>query len=130
MKGLRKIMVSVSILHLAILFIILLSQNLKLLPGLDYGVLLGANLFFYVIAIISMNVQRKHLNHENPNVFVRSVMGSMMIRMFATILVVLIYVKAVNKKYDGTSIFIGLSFYLIYLAVEVKTIMKLNNNNG
>jgi hypothetical protein len=130
MKGLKKILVSVSILHLLILFFILLSLNLKLLPGLDYGVLLGANLFFYVGGVVSMNVQKKYLNHENPNVFVRSVMGSMMIRMFATILAVLIYVKAVNNNYDGTSIFIGLSFYLIYLAVEVKTIMKLNEKNG
>jgi hypothetical protein len=77
-----------------------------------------------------MAMQQKYLNDKNPNVYVRAVIGSMMIRMFATILVVLIYVKAVDNKYDAISLFTGLSFYLVYLSLEVKTMMKLNQKNA
>jgi hypothetical protein len=50
--------------------------------------------------------------------------------MFATIIAVLIYVKAVNNKYDAVSLFLGLSLYLVYLSFEVKIMMKLNQKNA
>jgi hypothetical protein len=83
-----------------------------------------------MLTLLSIAVQKKHLKNENPNVYIRAVIGSMMIRMFATIVAVLIYVKVVNNKYDSVSLFIGLSFYLVYLTLEVKTMMKLNQKNA
>lgn len=121
---------SISILHVMILILITLAEQFKARLQLDFMVLLGANLFFYILTLVSIAVQKKHLNNENPNVYVRAVIGSMMIRMFATIVAVLIYVKVVNNKYDSVSLFIGLSFYLVYLALEVKTMMKLNQKNA
>ena len=121
---------SISILHIVILLTITIAQQFKNALGLDTGVLLGANLFFYILTLISMAMQKKHLHNKNPNVYVRAVIGSMMIRMFATIIAVLIYVKAVNNKYDAVSLFLGLSLYLVYLSFEVKIMMKLNQKNA
>jgi Ca2+/Na+ antiporter len=121
---------SISILHIVILVAITISQQFKNSLGLDTGVLLGANLFFYILTLISMAMQKKYLHDKNPNVYVRAVIGSMMIRMFATIIAVLIYVKAVNNKYDAVSLFLGLSLYLVYLSFEVKIMMKLNQKNA
>lgn len=121
---------SISILHIVVLAAITIAQHFKNSLGLDTGVLIGANLFFYVLTLISMGMQKKYLNDKNPNVYVRAVIGSMMIRMFATIITVLIYVKAIDNKYDAVSLFLGLSLYLVYLSFEVKIMMKLNQKNA
>lgn len=122
--------VRISILHIIIVLAIFLLIPLKSTLNLDSKLLLVANFFFYILTLISIAVQKKQLNNENPNVYVRAVIGSMMIRMFATIIAVLIYVKLVENKYDAASLFIGLSLYLVYLALEVKTMMKLNQKNA
>ncbi|MEY4702233.1 MAG: hypothetical protein RIR96_130 [Bacteroidota bacterium] len=121
---------NISILGIVILISIAILEQFKSSLTFDHMLLHFSNLFFYILTLVSMAMQQKYLNDKNPNVYVRAVIGSMMIRMFATILVVLIYVKAVDNKYDAISLFTGLSFYLVYLSLEVKTMMKLNQKNA
>ena len=70
------------------------------------------------------------MKNANPNVFVRSVMGSMMIKMFIVVGVVFAYVAFSGGHYNKRGVFISLFFYLIYLAVEVYAVMKLNNQKN
>jgi hypothetical protein len=77
-----------------------------------------------------MNIQLKGMHHTNPNVFVRSIMGSMMIKMFLTVIAVFIYVSSTGNNFNKKGILIALFFYLIYLAVEVMTILKMNKSKN
>ncbi len=107
----------------ALLFI--LSRQL-LEYNIDKDVLLGANLFLLVISLLSFTLQKRGLKHANPHVFVRSVMSGMLLKMLLCMAAVIIYVYASGDAYNKKGIFIALFLYLVYLAAEVFTIMKLN----
>jgi hypothetical protein len=98
--------------------------------NIDERLLHFGNVFFLTLTIISMYVQLKGIHHKNPNVFVRSVMSSMMIKMFLTVIAVFIYVTSAGNNFNKRGILIALFFYLIYLAAEVMTVLKLNKNKN
>lgn len=98
--------------------------------GIDTNVLLVANGIFLLLNIMVFLIQKKALAHPNPNVFIRSVMGGMMLKMIICAIAVLAYVLSIGPDYNKRSVFISLFIYLVYLAVEVATLMRLNNKKN
>lgn len=98
--------------------------------NIDVVVLQGANAILYILSLITLNLQIKAMNNTNPNVFIRSVMGSMMIKMFIVVAIVFAYAILSGDHFNKRGIFISLFFYLIYLAVEVYSLMKLNKQKN
>ena len=98
--------------------------------NIDNFVLLGANIIFFIIFLLAFFMQKKALKNANPNVFIRSVMGGMMIKMFLCIIAIIAYALAAGKSVNKMSIFIAMFFYLIYLSVEVMVLMKLNKQKN
>ena len=98
--------------------------------GIDFIVILIANVLFLLMSILVFRMQRKAMQHSNPNVFIRSVMAGMMIKMFAVIVAVMAYVLPSGKNFNKPAIFISLLLYLVYLAVEVAAVMKLNKRKN
>ena len=94
------------------------------------SVLAGSNLFFFLLSIISISIQQKALKNKNPNVFIRSIMIGMIIKMFSTAIAVVIYFFKSGSDFNKRGVFISLFFYLIYLATEVITVMKLNKKSN
>jgi hypothetical protein len=94
------------------------------------SVLAGSNLFFFLLSIISISIQNKALSNKNPNVFIRSVMIGMILKMFSTAIAVVIYFFQSGENFNKRGVFISLFFYLIYLATEVMTVMKLNKKSN
>ena len=94
--------------------------------GVDVMVLGAANLLFFLLNVIVFLMQKKVLNATNPNVFVRSVIGGMMIKMFTCVIAVLAYTLIVGSEYNKKAVFISLFIYLFYLAAEVMAITKIN----
>ncbi len=95
--------------------------------GIDTNVLLVANGIFLLINILVFLMQTKAHTDPNPNVFIRAVMGGMMIKMIVCAIAVIVYVVSIGNTYNKKAVFISLFIYLIYLAVEVATLMRLNN---
>jgi hypothetical protein len=98
--------------------------------NIDVEVLQAANIILYILSLITLNLQIKAMKNTNPNVFIRSVMGSMMIKMFVVVAIVFAYAILSGDHFNKRGIFISLFFYLIYLAVEVYSLMKLNNQKN
>ncbi len=98
--------------------------------GIDKTVLLVANVIVLALTVLIFSLQKKALSHSNPNVFIRSVMGGMMIKMIACAIAVVIYVVSIGPGYNKKAVFISLFIYLLYLAVEVRTMTRLNNNKN
>ncbi len=115
--------------NVLLVLIVVLKESLEKLH-IDSAVLHFANAFFFVLSLLSFQLQSRSLKHKNPNVFIRSVMGGMMLKMFATVIAVFIYVSLNNGLFNKKGLFISLFFYLIYLAVEVKVIMQLNSSKN
>lgn len=126
MKLLGKMLLPVLVIFIATSCFIFLANPLWVKYHIDKNVLLGANLLFMLISVFAFFIQQNALKNPNPNVFIRSVIAGMMIKMFSTAFAVLAYVLTVGKGFDKKAVFLSLFLYLIYLAAEVMAISKVN----
>lgn len=110
---------------LGLVIMALKSTNFNHL-GFDSMLLWAANIFFLLLSLITLALQINSMKNKNPNVFIRSIMSGILIKMFGSLLAVFVYVIYKNYKFDKGSMFLGLCFYLFYLMAEVTTLMKLN----
>ena len=128
MKLFGKMLLPVLVIFVTLTILIVAANVLWVKYNVDRNVLLGANMLFLLTSIIVFFMQKNALNNANPNVFVRSVIAGMMIKMFSTAIAVLAYVLIVGSGYNTSAVFISLIMYLIYLAAEVMAISKENKN--
>ena len=98
--------------------------------GINSDVLVVANILFFAVSLIAFFMQQKALQNINPNVFVRSVMAGMLIKMFVCITAVIIYRLVAGNNVSKVSVFAAMFLYLLYLAVEVAVITKLNKQKN
>jgi hypothetical protein len=98
--------------------------------GIDFKVLFFANHIFFLLSLVAFFMQRKALGNSNPNVFIRSVMGGMLIKMFVTITAVIVYRLIAGNSVSKVSVFSAMFLYLLYLGVEVAVITKLNRQKN
>ena len=98
--------------------------------GIDFYVLFFANDIFFLLSLVAFFMQRKALGNSNPNVFIRSVMGGMLIKMFVTITAVIVYRLIAGNSVSKVSVFAAMFLYLLYLGVEVAVITKLNRQKN
>lgn len=122
----RKVFLPLVIIFLIINAFLLTSRSLLAKWNMDREVLIGANVLFFIMSLLVFIMQKKALTNTNPHVFVRSVMGGMIIKMLVCIVAVVIYVVTAGKAYNKAAVFASLFLYLIYLTIEVGAIMKLN----
>lgn len=101
------------------------SKNLLTKWGIDPNVLLIANALFFLISLLVFFMQRKALSNSNPNVFVRSVMGGMLLKMSVCIICVIVYRLVAGNNVSKISVFAAMFLYLLYLVAEVAVITKL-----
>jgi len=98
--------------------------------GIDLTILNIANCIFFLLSVLTFFMQRKALENSNPNVFIRSVMGGMLIKMFVIISVVIAYRLIAGNSVSKVSVFSAMFLYLLYLGVEVAVITKLNRQKN
>ena len=97
---------------------------------INYQVLHGANLIFFLISLFVFNMQYKAMFNANPNVFIRSVMGGTIIKLFGCLIAIVAYYFLSGAAFNKPAVYTSMIFYVIYLVVEVKTIMKLNKTKN
>ncbi|MEP6676519.1 MAG: hypothetical protein ABJA78_15265 [Ferruginibacter sp.] len=98
--------------------------------GIDRDVVLIANLLFFLVSFVAFFIQQKGLKNKNPHAFVRSVMGSMMIRMFLVLVALGVYLFIVGKNVNKPAVFVSLFLYMLYMVVEVAIMMKMNRRSN
>ena len=130
MKLFGRMLLPLLVIFIVLTIFILSATNLWQKYNIDKNVLMGANFLFMGTGLLVFFMQKNALSNKNPNVFIRSVIAGMMIKMFSTVLAVLAYVVLVGPTYNKKSVFISLFMYLIYLAAEVTAISKLNSKKN
>jgi hypothetical protein len=95
--------------------------------GFDIRVLVVANLLLYGLTSLSFYIAKKGLANSNPHAFVRSVMGSMMVKFFVIIIATVIYLMIFKKDFNKPAFFTAMGLYLIYLFAEVAILNKMMN---
>ena len=130
MKQQQKMLLPFVCLFLAITLLVLpFSARLKNWQ-LDSGVLMAANLLFFVTTVAVFSIQQKALHNVNPNVFVRSILSGVMIKMLVCVVAIIVYRLLFSKSFSKVSVFVAMFFYLFYLAVEVTVLMKMNKQKN
>ena len=130
MKLFGKMLLPLLLIFISVNAFILLTPALWLKYHIDQDVLIYANLIFLLTGILVFFIQKKALTNSNPNVFIRSVMSGMLIKMFTTVIAVFAYVMLAGKGFDKKAVFISLFLYLIYLAAEVIAISQQNKKRN
>jgi hypothetical protein len=98
--------------------------------GINYTVLIIANALFFLINLISFLLLQRALQLNNPNVFMRSVMASTMIKMGVAAAAFLIYILVFRKTINKPAIYLSILLYFIYLAAEVAIVLKMNKQKN
>ena len=98
--------------------------------GIDYMVVMIANCLFFLISLFVFRMQVRAMQNSNPNVFIRSVMSGMIIKVFACIIAVVAYYFLSRELFNKPAVYISMIIYIIFLTVEVRTIMKLNKTKN
>ncbi|MEO6541996.1 MAG: hypothetical protein ABIN74_13420 [Ferruginibacter sp.] len=98
--------------------------------GIDYIVVMAGNCLFFLISLLVFRMQYLAMYNANPNVFIRSVMSGMIIKVFACVLSVIGYYLASGPAFNKPAVYVSMVIYIVYLVVEVRTIMKLNKTKN
>ena len=91
----------------------------------DQDVLIIGNLFLFLVTLVSFFISKRGLRHQNPHVFTRSVMGSIMAKMFLCIIAAFIYISAYKKELNKPALFACMGLYLVYTFLEVAALTRL-----
>ena len=130
MKPFGKMLLPLLLIFIVLTIFVLSAGKIWNTYNIDKNVLLGANCLFMGTGLLVFFMQKNALTNKNPNVFIRSVIAGMMIKMFTTVLAVLAYVVLVGPTYNKKAVFISLFIYLLYLAVKVMAISKVNSKKN
>ncbi len=95
--------------------------------GFDIRVLVVANTLLYGLTFISFYIAKKGLANKNPHVFVRSIMGSMMIKFFVIIIATVVYLMLFRANFNKPAFFTSMGLYLVYLFLEVSILNTMMN---
>jgi hypothetical protein len=96
--------------------------------GIDYPVVLGSNVLFFLVSLFVFNMQFRAMHNSNPNVFIRSVMSGMIIKVFVCVIAVVAYYFLSKAAFNKPAVYAAMVIYIVYLVVEVRTVMKLNKS--
>lgn len=91
----------------------------------DRDVLIIGNLILFVITLVSFIISFRGLRSTNTHAFVRSVYGSIMLKLFLCIIAALAYIAVYQKNLNKPALFTLMGLYLVYTFMEVSILMKL-----
>lgn len=118
------------ILPVALLFIILngffiAGKSFFERYGFDQDVLIFGNLYLFLVTVLSFFLGQRGLSNPNPHAFVRSVYSSIMIKLFLTIIIAMVYIAIYKKQINKPAFFTCMGLYLVYTFMEVSVLMKM-----
>lgn len=112
------------------IFLIFFSKIIYPQWPVDYMVLISAACLFFLVSLFVFRMQYMAMQNRNPNVFIRSVMTGMIIKVFACVGAVVTYYFLSGPLFNKPAVYVAMVIYIIFLTVEVRTIMKLNKNKN
>lgn len=118
------------LLPLVLLFVLLnaffiIGKGLLQKWNADQDVLIIGNLFIFLITLVAFFISQRGLRGENPHAFVRSVYGSIMLRLFACMIAAFIYIAIYKKDLNKPAFFTLMALYLLYTFIEVSLLTKM-----
>lgn len=101
--------------------------------GIDADVLVIGNTLIFLISLLSLYFHIKGFLDKNVQVFLRSVYGSLMIKMFGLAAIAAIYILVMKKEVNKPALFTCMGLYVLYTIIEIRQVfhlLKEKKNNG
>ncbi len=92
--------------------------------GLDWQVLMGGNIFLYVVTTISFHLLREGMGAATTSAFLTKVYGSILLKLFGCAIAALAYIFISGSKLNKPALFTLMGLYLVYTFVEMRILMK------
>lgn len=93
---------------------------------IDHLVLMGANSLLFILTIINLWFFAQAMKKANPNVFVRTVMGTTFVKLLIIAFATLIYFLLSKENKSVYAIIAAMVLYIFYTITEIKAAFKLN----
>jgi ACR3 family arsenite efflux pump ArsB len=93
--------------------------------GIEHEVLIIGNLLICLVSLISIVITQRSFKNSNPNVFVRAVYSSFVIKFFILAIAALVYIVLSGKNVSRPAIFSCMGLYVIYSFIEVSALLRL-----
>ncbi|RYY95705.1 MAG: hypothetical protein EOO11_15245 [Chitinophagaceae bacterium] len=103
--------------------------------GFDQSVLLVGNVVLFLVTLGSFLMGSRGLASSNPHAFLRSINGSVMLKLFLCVIAAFIYIATFKKQLNKPALFTLMGLYLVYTFVEVSALTRMlrhrsENGNG
>lgn len=92
---------------------------------IDQTVVIIGNLMLFLLSLSSILLSRRAMRAANPNVFVRSMYTSFMIKLFVCVIVAYIYIMMAKKEVNKPGLFVCMGLYIVYTVIEVSSVTLL-----
>ena len=93
--------------------------------GVDQDVLIIGNFILFIVILISYLMTRRSLDAANPNVFVRAMYGSFIIKFFVFAIAAFVYIMLNRENVNKPALIACMGLYIIYTYFEVATLIRL-----
>ena len=93
--------------------------------GVDQDVLIIGNMVLFIVMLVSFLMTQRSLKAANPNVFVRAMYGSFIIKFFVLAIGAFVYIMAVKKDVNKPALFTCMGLYIVYTFFEVSALFRL-----
>jgi hypothetical protein len=117
--------VPVVVIFIIVNAIVISGRSWLVQTGISQDMIIGGNLFLFVITFFSFLLAERGLQKENPHAFVRAVYLSIMVKLFACIIAAFIYISINKSGVNKGGLFTCMGLYLVYTFVEVSALTKL-----
>ena len=124
----KNLLIPLLLVFLAAVVFIFASSSFLQKWGADKMVLLIGNLIFLMVSLLVFQLQKKALANENTNVFIRSIMSGMLIKMAAIMLALFLYWQISGSSFNKATVIISVGLYLVYFITGVYCTMQLNKS--
>lgn len=101
------------------------SKSWLVRKGVDQEVLIIGNLILFLVMLSSFLLTQRSLKAANPNVFVRAVYLSFIIKFFILAIGAFVYIMAVKKNVNKPALITCMGLYIVYTYFEVSSLMRL-----
>lgn len=129
MKPKIKALLPVILLFLALNALFIAGRPLLERMGADQGVLIAGNLFLFTITLLSFLLASRGLKNPNPHAFVRSVYGSILLKLMLCMTAALAYIALFRAQLNKPALFTLMGLYLVYTFMEVSVLLKKLKSN-
>jgi len=93
--------------------------------GIDPDVMIIGNMVLFLVMLVSFLLTKRSLQSKNPNVFVRAMYGSFLIKFFILAIAAFVYIIVAKKDVNKPALITCMGLYILYTVFEVSSLLKL-----